>query len=184
MGRDTEEIQNTDETTIANDEPERNQTIPADLIEEMEILEEEKTFLQKLQETSNELEASIDQVSSELENLSGNQTGTVSVVRPVQSILGLFGTLIGAVTNTVGNIVEETIDVAKQVTTSPEFNQQLENVTKSVNSLVEESSGLFKKVMHIKYMTGDKVLSTFNSSIVIRRVDGDDDDEEEYDESD
>jgi len=141
------------------------------LDEEIKMLEKEKLLIEDLEKEEPDqmpiLSEKIDLLMNETEPVNGT-TPHISVVSPIKTVIGLFGELLGVVANKVGSIVSDTIDLAKQVSESEPFNSHMTNVTRSVNTLVEESAGLFNKVVEIKYSAGDKVISRINTSIKIR----------------
>jgi len=155
-----------------DDELEHIQQLNKDqLNEEIKMLEKEKLLIEDLEKEEIDQMPILSQKIDKLMNESDPGNGTlphISVVSPIKTVIGLFGELLGVVANKVGSIVSDTIDLAKQVSESEPFNQHMTNVTRSVNTLVEESAGLFNKVVEIKYSAGDKVISRINTSIKIR----------------
>merc|ERR1711994_591934 len=135
------------------------------LEEELQMLEKEKLLVEQFEEKK----TNSDYINDRVDELKNSTTPAhVSVVSPIKSVLGAFGELFGVVLDTVGGIVKDSLDLVDQVTKSEPFNQHMNNVTRSVNTLVEESAGLFNKVVEIKYKAGDKIISRINTSIQIR----------------
>lgn len=142
---------------------------------------EKNEVFKKLEKTRLKLKNQLEKVSEDLDqafNDDRNSTHTtVSVIKPIQSIVGLFGGLFGGLVETVVAGINETINVAETLTHTEEF----DNVTRSVSTLVEESSGLLEKVIDIKIRTGEQILASFKGSIRITDSDADDEEEETAD---
>jgi len=139
---------------------------------------EKNEVFKKLEKTRLKLKNQLEKVSEDLDqafNDNRNSTHTtVSVIKPIQSIVGLFGGLFGGLVETVVAGINETINVAETLTHTEEF----DNVTRSVSTLVEESSGLLEKVIDIKIRTGEQILASFKGSLRITDSDADDEEEE------
>jgi len=124
-----------------------------------ETEEDTEGIFEVLDESRIKLKDQIEKVTDELDDFLADNNATqttISVVKPIQSILGLFGGLIGTVAKSVGAVLQETVNIAEQVTDSEEF----DNVTRSVGDLVSESAGLLQRVVQIKLNTGKEVMAS------------------------